>query len=320
MLDRKERAHYKAFGLKLESEMKLPELQQSEDDPGKQSDVSIFISDFLPEWEEHAAKGERIVVEGNKIMFLVPGSATFVVQNGNSITVRPVENADPDKLRLYILGTCMGIILLQRSTLPLHGSAISINGKAYAIVGESGAGKSTLASALLQQGHELLSDDVIAITFSEKNVPMIVPSYPQQKLWEESILVLGMDIRDKRPLFERENKYAIPVTSRYCDISLPLAGVFELYKSNDGVLGRKEIVGIDCLPLLYRHTYRNFFIPRMGLMEWHFNTSVRLLDHIQLFQLRRPTSGFTVPQLIEAIYQSVDFNSSERATNIGNGK
>ena len=76
---------------------------------------------------------------------------------------------------------------MQRKILPLHGSAIAIEGKAYAIVGESGAGKSTLAASLLSRGYKLLSDDVIPILLSEKNIPFVVPAYPQQKLWLESL-------------------------------------------------------------------------------------------------------------------------------------
>ena len=67
----------------------------------------------------------------------------------------------------------MGAILMQRKILPLHGSAIAIDGKAYAIVGDSGAGKSTLASAFLNKGYQLLSDDVIAVSLSKKIFHML---------------------------------------------------------------------------------------------------------------------------------------------------
>ena len=79
-----------------------------------------------------------------------------------------MNGANEDHVRLYILGTCMGALLLQRKILPLHGSAIAINGKAYAIVGDSGAGKSTLASAFLNKGYQLLSDDVIPVSLSNE--------------------------------------------------------------------------------------------------------------------------------------------------------
>ena len=77
-----------------------------------------------------------------------------IFKDGNKIIVSPLDEIDEDVIRLYILGTCMGAILMQRKILPLHGSAIAINGKAYAIVGDSGAGKSTLASAFLKKGYQ----------------------------------------------------------------------------------------------------------------------------------------------------------------------
>ena len=70
-------------------------------------------------------------------MFHIPETAIFLIQNGNKIVVSPLMGPIEDEIRLYILGTCMGAILLQRKILPLHGSAIAIDGKAYAIVGDS---------------------------------------------------------------------------------------------------------------------------------------------------------------------------------------
>ena len=89
----------------------------------------------------------------------------FQLKNGKKYMFHQLM--DTRIFRLYILGTCMGAILMQRKILPLHGSVIAIDGKAYAIVGDSGAGKSTLASAFLKRGYQLLTDDVIAVSFSE---------------------------------------------------------------------------------------------------------------------------------------------------------
>lgn len=41
----------------------------------------------------------------------------------------------------------MGAILFQKKILPVHGSAIDIDEKAYGFIGDSGEGKSILASA-----------------------------------------------------------------------------------------------------------------------------------------------------------------------------
>ena len=114
-------------------------------------------------------------------------------------------------LRLYILGTCMGAILMQRKILPLHGSAVDIDGKVYAIVGDSGAGKSTLASALLKHGYQLVSDDVIAVSLTHENpIPFVTPSYPQQNLVGKP-KYFGMDSTNYHSTYVRENKYRVPV-------------------------------------------------------------------------------------------------------------
>ena len=109
-----------------------------------------------------------------------------------------------------------------------------LDGKVYAIVGDSGAGKSTLASAFLKQGYKLLSDDVIAVSVSQENpIPYVTPSYPQQKLWQESLNIFGMENSNYRSIYGRENKYCIPVTKALLRHPLPLAGVFELVKTEN---------------------------------------------------------------------------------------
>ena len=42
-----------------------------------------------------------------------------------------------------------------------------------------------------------------------------------------------MDSSQYRPIFDRETKYNVPVSSKYFTKPLPLAGVFELVKSED---------------------------------------------------------------------------------------
>jgi hypothetical protein len=199
----------------------------------------------------------------------------------------------------------MGAILMQRKILPLHGSAIAIDGKAYAIVGDSGAGKSTLASALLKRGFQLISDDVIPVTLNEENIPIVTPAYPQQKLWIESLNEFGMESTQYRPIINRETKYAIPVLQQFASVPLPLAGLFELVKTESDQVELNPIQSLHQLHTLYYHTYRNFFIAPSGLMEWHFNTTAKICEHIDLYQLSRPISRFTAHELTNSILKTL---------------
>ena len=299
---------YKAFGHSIHSDIPLPEVQQQDDASEPTFDIIIRYADLTERWTELSGIGtsRNVVSTENMVMFRVPDLAVFAVENGTSISVSPFEDADEDKIRLYILGSCMGVILMQRRILPLHGSAVVINGKAYAFVGHSGHGKSTLASAFLQQGYQLLTDDVIAVALDNRNIPYVTPAYPQQKLWQESLDTFGMNSNDFRPLFDRETKYAIPVKSHFSSDTLPLAGIFELIKTDCGQVQIREVEKLERLPLLYRHTYRRSFLSDSGLTKWHFEMITRIAGNIEVFQLQRPLNERTVQQLTEMVLHTIE--------------
>jgi hypothetical protein len=235
----------------------------------------------------------------------VPETAIFLIQDGERIIVSPMYGADEDKIRLYLLGTCMGALLMQRRILPLHGSAIAINGKAYAFVGDSGAGKSTLASAFLSKGYQLISDDVIAVTFSQDQTPMVMPAYPQQKLWQESLTEFGMETSGYQSIFQRETKYLVPVPYKFIAEPLPLDGIFELSKTTSERIEIQPIQGLARLHTLFCQTFRSYLLARFELLEWHFSTIAQISNKIDLYQLRRPHSGFTAPQLTALILKTI---------------
>lgn len=295
---------YKAFGYSILSDIPLPELQQI-NNPEIRIDVAIHFADLTERWSELSVSPRKVAVTEKLIMFSIPDLALFAIEGGTTITISPEKGADEDKLRLYVLGSCMGAILLQRKILPLHGSAVVIDNKAYAFIGDSGHGKSTLASSFIQRGFQLLTDDVIAVTLNDHNIPYVTPAYPQQKLWQESLDAFGMNSDQFRPVYDRETKYAIPVTSQFSNDTLPLAGIFELVKMNCCHAGIRSIHKLERLPLLYHHTYRNFFLPDKGLTKWHFDTTARLSGNIDIYQLQRPLHESTVHQLTDMVLSAI---------------
>ncbi|MFC4320701.1 phosphoenolpyruvate carboxykinase (ATP) [Litchfieldia salsa] len=306
MLITRPRVKYKTFGLNLLSEIQFPELQLSKDRNVIESDIRLEITDLAERWDEVAEYSDIFYITHSVIMFKIPRIAIFSIENGSIIKVSPLEDCTEDHLRLYVLGTCMGGLLLQRKTLPLHGSAVSINGKAYAIVGDSGAGKSTLASAFLKKGYKLISDDVIPVTFSEKGTPEVTPAYPQQKLWQNSLTEFGIESTNLRPIIERETKYAIAVENQFVTQTLPLAGIFELVKTENNNVIFQEINNLERLHKLFYHTYRNFILEPAGLLKWHFSFTAQLLNHVKVYQIQRPITRFTAAELTTLILENIN--------------
>lgn len=299
MVKIKTRILYRAFGLKIASEIRLPELTET-NDKNNPIDISIEIGNLTSLWNTIGKKGKFIIQE-RSVLFGILDTAIFCIQEGNKIIVSPFNNRNEDKIRLFILGSCMGILLMQRKILPLHGSAIAIDGKAYALVGDSGAGKSTLASAFLNKGYQLLSDDVVAVSLSNQETPTVFPSYPQQKLWKESLIEFGMETESYRPLFDRETKFAVPVDTNFFSAPLPLGGIIELVKTEEEEIEIHRMEKLDRLYMMFRHTFRNSLIPRLGLLEWHFRMSTKTITKIDMYRLQRPISSFTADDLVSII-------------------
>ncbi|RIX52616.1 aldolase [Paenibacillus nanensis] len=302
ILDRNYR--YRSFGLSIESEFQLPELSFSEHElEEEQPGLTIAGADLMETWDSLNPVGAHLAIEGETVYVRVPDTGIFAMENGQSILVSLFPEANMDKVRLYLLGSCMGVILMQRRILPLHGSAIAINGKAYAIVGHSGAGKTTLSTYLLEQGYQLLSDDLIAVTLDQDDNPIVTPSYPQQKIWQETIDLLGMKPERLKPLFERETKFAVPVSDRFHSSPLPLAGVYELIKVEQGA-ALQPVEGLERFHTLLQHTFRGFLIERLGLMDWHFGFLARFVNRIQMHRLCRPQAPSSVQELAELLIQT----------------
>jgi hypothetical protein len=296
---------YHAFGLKINSTIPLPELVASNESMDM-AEVQIDIAELNELWVKKGVQQGKFLVDDQLVIFQIAETAIFQIEDGKKIIVSPMKDSDNNKIRLYILGTCMGVLLMQRKVLALHGSAIAIDGKAYAFIGHSGAGKSTLASTFIKQGYQLLSDDIIPLLMNEGGCPNVIPTYPQQKLWQESLQQFGWNSSDFRPLFERETKFAIPVHSRYCKDPLPLGGVFEITKTEEDYAKIKPIKNLERFHTLYNHTFRHSLIPRLGLMEWHFTESAGIINKIKMYQVQRPSNIFTAPELLEKILKIIN--------------
>src|SRR5215218_6629728 len=130
---------------------------------------------------------------------------SFLVLGGRTIVVDPSPAADERILRLFVLGPVLAMLLCQRGYLLLHASAVAVADEAVLFLGSAGWGKSTMAAALHARGYRLATDDVAVLQVGER-CPMLLPSFPQLRLWPEALASLGDDpekLPQCNPLFEK---------------------------------------------------------------------------------------------------------------------
>lgn len=291
--------HYSAFGLRIDSQIRLPELYTGQ---GKKADVRLVYG-VVPEQIDAPIIEEKFFqASEDKFLFRVLGVASFYVCNGDLIIVQPEHANDLRETHLYLLGTVMGLLLLQRGMVPIHGSSVVFGGQGIVFAGTSGAGKSTLAAALRQNGYSFLADDISAVVLDDTGFPQVQPGYPQQKLHQTSADMNRIDTANLKKILEGEDKYAVPVAAGYRR-PVPLAAVYEIDVKPGAEVAIVPVQGIDKLTILINHTFRGWLMDGLKLKKDHFQKCAILARHIQVFRITRPENLVSLERQVDVLKQ-----------------
>lgn len=273
---------YKLFGLHLRSEWALPELHQTSSNEAH--DVMILCG--TPPSALPKAPGLHVAEGG--MLLNIEGVARYWVVGGRSISVEAVADARDENVRLFLLGSAMGILLHQRGMLPLHANAVEVGGQAIAFVGPSGAGKSTLAGWFYDHGHRVIADDVCVVRFDEQGQPLATAGIPRLRLWKDALLASGRHPDAHRLSYAGDasyEKYDVPLRSDGDAPDLPLAAIYLLGQGKRFNIVR--LVGVEAAETLFANTYRGAFVQATGSPRGHWDACLRLLAATPVFRLTR---------------------------------
>ena len=261
---------YRLFGLTVRSDFAIPEL-------------SVAAIDGEPDAYILSGRGE-----GGSLI-TVDGIAEFAVSGGRDIWVSVVPGVSPRNVRLYLLGSAMGLLLHQRGLLPLHANAVEVDGKAIAFMGPSGSGKSTLAAWFHDRGHVVIADDVCAIRFAEGDVPLAYPGLPRLRLWKEALEASGRDaVHFKRSYAgdEEWDKFDVPLDrSSAPEGSTALGAIYVLESGEDSRI--EPLTVIEAAEALFANTYRGHFVTEAGEPRLHWEACARLVRSTPIFRAVR---------------------------------
>lgn len=292
---------YSAYGMKISSEIFLPELCVP-NQKGEQADIEIVYGHISPDALESPKQiGPFIWATSKELLFEVPSVARFLISSGRRIQVDPVSGIDEDSVRVFLLGSAFGAILLQRGLFVLHGNGIEIDGKCLICVGPSGIGKSTLTAAFLQRGHHILADDVMPLDSSG----MAIPGFPRIKLWHDAAVKLGVNTTQLSRIRPELQKFNVPLKESFCDTASPVIRICVLSEHQSDSVKVTQITGIEKFRTLQTNTYRSRFMAGMLLQKNHLSQCSDLARNISMVKVTRPMEGFQIDRLVDAILNDV---------------
>jgi hypothetical protein len=207
-----------------------------------------------------------------------------------------------ETVRPPLLGVVIGTLLHQRGHFTLHGSAVSIDGKAVAFIGRKGAGKST-AAALQARGHPLVSDDVLTFDIDEESKVQVQPAFPRIKMNPDSAIALGYDLEALPLLGGHLEKRLLEAVDGFTPHPLPLSEVYLLDAGSELVVRR--IKGSRAFAVLMSQTYAPRFLGSAASTPEHFNQCRQIACRVPLYQLTRPID-FSQLKYIATFIESQD--------------
>lgn len=293
------RRSYRCYGLTVDSEIPLPDLG-----PGSAAAGPVDVTVRHGSVGAPPARAARLPLglwrDGRTVGLQVPEVAAYRVHDGRQIVVDPAPGADSRTVRLFLLGTVMGVLMMQRGHLVLHGNAFRVGDAAAVVVGRSGAGKSTLAAELQRRGHDVLSDDVVPVDAAGK----ALPGHPRIKLWQDAVDRLGIDSAGLERVARDVEKFQLPIT-RPIDEPLPLRWVYVLERHAGAGLRITRATGMETFALLHEHTYRNELLHGEDVLRKHLALCARVAAGARVSRVTRPAETMTAASTADAILSDI---------------
>jgi hypothetical protein len=275
------RADYAAFGLRIRSELALPELAPAGACAAALPAVVIRLGAAGTVPGRANLTGPTYQVAADDFLLEVQGVARYRVRNGEEIVVEPAAEATPALVRLFLLGTPFGALCHQRGLLPLHASAIEVDGGCVAFAGFSGAGKSTLAAFFAERGYPVICDDVCSVTADAHGPPLAWPGVARLKLWRDALDTLHRDPASLEPTRIGMAKYHVMIEPRPDQRPLPLRRLYVLREARIAAHeGIHRLAGSRAFEAVIAHTFRRRLSAPLGKSQSYFANVAALVQHV----------------------------------------
>lgn len=295
---------YRLFGITVESEMEFPGLIP---DTANVPDVTIKTGEVPASLPSILGYGALFQSAPDDFLLNLEKIGAFRVQNGQTITIRPLKESTSGEIRIFLFGSVMAALLHQRKTLPIHASTVTDGKGAFLISGSSSAGKSSLSKALINRGYKLISDDLSVVSPISDHTFQVQPGIPHLRLWKDTLNYFDIDGNTTkiRPGIE---KYSLAVPDEFCSEPKTIQCIIILSTLNKNEFSYRELTGAEKFNYVKNNTYRHQYIQGLGVIESHFRNLSSLLREIKVFLIERPMSPLLIEELSNYVEDQILIN------------
>ncbi len=292
---------FSIFGWRVKSDIPLPELRPWLGN-ARAPDIVIALGPVSAMDPQKPRFNQAIQIAPDAVCVDIPSVARYRVAAGGFVTIQPELPVDSPDIRSFLFATILAILCFQKGVLPLHASAVEIDGRALLLTGNSGVGKSTLAAALVDRGFRLLSDDLCALEIADGRSPMIHPAFARVKLWHDSAAYLQRQTANVERGVKESAKFHIPVAdASFHPEPLPPAQIIFLraHREKAGE-GPRVLGGLEALRR-FDLVHRWQLGLALGQQALMFKAMARLIESVPAAEVIRGDDLEDLPSLVDTV-------------------
>jgi hypothetical protein len=300
---------YSVYGVTLVSKfcLSLPHAEGGNDgiaitleDVGSEAFQSL-LSDLPVDPQQ---RFQQVVLETGDLYMRWRGWFDFVVSSdGRRVLCRNLSNIALERFEAYLTNFAISAALVQLGEEPLHSTVVEIEGRAIGLLGYSGTGKSTLASYLIQKRGDLVTDDMLRVTFEGQHA-LAHPGPYRLKLFKDpadrylrEVASVDCWTPGGKLIYELGDPRKARGARR-------LSAFYQLCRSGNEVsVAAERITGLELFKTISASSM-NIRLHTPARLTRHFHFAERIAGLLPVYRLTYPTNFEILSQVAEHIYDS----------------
>jgi hypothetical protein len=269
---------YRLTGLKIESDLELPDLSPWKGPASSAPDVAFRLGK-VPAGLRSPDRVEAIFQTRGRDEYLLTleGTGRILIGHGREITLDLESGADLTNTKALLTGSMQAVLWHQRGLLPLHANAVVVDGRAVVLAGRPAIGKSALAATLCSDGYASLADDVCVIDAGAEAEPArVLPGIAVFRLWRDTLDDFGIGVEGLQPALSGKEKFFLPPPVE-CQEPRPLAAVVVLAGRARGAATIERLRGTAAIGALRDVIHMRRPAEALGRNSEMFATQTRLV-------------------------------------------
>ncbi len=307
---------YLIYGLIVESELRLTSVDEARGE-GEAPAISIVLGtpDYFAarrplaapdplDWVQHV-----VLDDGSVYMKAEDVFETVISTDGRHAVCASLGGVDARSLEANLVNFVLSASLTLQGEEPLHSTVVEIDGRAVGLLGLSGAGKSTLAAFLIARGADLVTDDMLRVTFDEGRL-LAYPGPYRLKLFGDPGRRFLPDAVEHGHFNPLSGKVMVQPRAGVAARREPmlLAALFHLGDPDSppagGAVSASRLAGLELAKTIVSSTMDNRYADPHRL-ERQLRFAAKVADTLPVYGLRYPRSFDVMDEVAEVIRRTL---------------